>query len=167
MFDFVNYTYSGVLAVLSALFGLSYPLILSCIEKIDVKYHSTRLTARFLEEKVFAAFKYLLVTNLMMAVVFPFIMDGNNHSRYLIAVQCSAAVVLIYYAFRLFNKVMIYYDAGKLTEEIDMIPGGNIVCVPVGQWHTIRSLESGTIMFECKDGKYAPFAPEDILDVEE
>lgn len=118
MFDFVNYTYSGVLAVLSALFGLSYPLILSCIEKIDVKYHSTRLTARFLEEKVFAAFKYLLVINLMMAVVFPFIMDGYNHSRYLIAVQCSAAVVLIFFAYRLFNKVMTYYDAGKLQEQI-------------------------------------------------
>ena len=99
MFDFVNYTYSGVLAILSALFGLSYPLILSCIEKIDVKYHSTRLTARFLEEKVFVAFKYLLVINLVMAVLFPFIMDGNNHSRYLIAVQCLVAVVLIYFAF--------------------------------------------------------------------
>ena len=118
MFDFVNYTYSGVLAILSALFGLSYPLILSCIEKIDVKYHSTRLTARFLEEKVFVAFKYLLVINLVMAVLFPFIMDGNNHSRYLIAVQCLVAVVLIYFAFCLFNKVMTYYDAGKLQEQI-------------------------------------------------
>lgn len=57
MFDFVNYTYSGVLSVLSTLFGLSYPLILSCIEKIDTKYHSTKLSARFLEERVFTLFK--------------------------------------------------------------------------------------------------------------
>ena len=27
MFDFVNYTYSGVLSILSTLFGLSYPLV--------------------------------------------------------------------------------------------------------------------------------------------
>ena len=81
MFDFVNYTYSGVLAVLSTLFGLSYPLILSCIEKIDSKFHSTKLSARFFEEKDYAIFKYILIANLLIAVLFPFLMDGNLHSR--------------------------------------------------------------------------------------
>ena len=118
MFDFVNYTYTGVLAVISTLFGLSYPLILSCIEKIDAKYHSTKLSSRFLEERTFVAFKYILILNLLIAVLFPFLMDGNLHSRYLIAVQCMAAVVMIYSAFRLFNKVMVYYDAGKLQVQI-------------------------------------------------
>lgn len=82
MFDFLNYTYSGVLSILSALFGLSYPLILGCVEKIEVKYHSTKLTARFLEEKAFKGFKVLLILNLVLAVVFPFMMDGCQHSRY-------------------------------------------------------------------------------------
>ena len=118
MFDFVNYTYSGVLSVLSTLFGLSYPLILGCIEKIDAKYHSTKLSARFLEEKVFLVFKVLLIVNLVIAVVFPFLMDGCQHARYLIALQCMAAVVMIYFAFLLFNMVMIYYDAGKLQARI-------------------------------------------------
>lgn len=118
MFDFVNYTYNGVLSVLSTLFGLSYPLILSCIEKIDVKYHSTKLSARFLEERVFIAFKGLLILNLIIAVVFPFLMDGCQHSRYLIAVQSVAAVIMVYFAFRLFNKVMTYYDASKLQKQI-------------------------------------------------
>ena len=118
MFDFVNYTYSGVLSVLSALFGLSYPLILGCIEKIDAKYHSTKLSARFLEEKVFLVFKVLLIVNLVIAVVFPFLMDGCQHSRYLIAVQSVAAVIMVYFAFKLFNKVMTYYDASKLQKQI-------------------------------------------------
>lgn len=118
MFDFVNYTYSGVLSVLSALFGLSYPLILGCIEKIDAKYHSTKLSARFLEEKVFIVFKVLLIVNLVIAVVFPFLMDGCQHSRYLIAVQSVAAVIMVYFAFKLFNKVMTYYDASKLQKQI-------------------------------------------------
>ena len=130
MFDFVNYTYSGVLSVLSTLFGLSYPLILSCIEKIDSKYNSTKLSSRFLEEKVFIIFKYLLVLNLLIAVLFPFLMDGFLHSRYLIAVQCVVAVAMIYFAFRLFNKVMAYYDAGKLQKQIledyhDVVKIGN------------------------------------------
>lgn len=118
MFDFVNYTYSGVLSLLSALFGLSYPLILSCIEKIDTKYHSTKLSARFREEMVFKVFKFLLVLNLVFAILLPFLMDGSHHSRYLIAIQCVAAVIMIYYAFRLFNRVMDYYDAGRLQDLI-------------------------------------------------
>jgi len=118
MFDFVNYTYSGVLAVLSTLFGLSYPLILSCIEKIDSKFHSTKLSARFFEEKDYAIFKYILIANLLIAVLFPFLMDGNLHSRDLIAVQCAAMIVMVYFAFRLFSMVMAYYDAGKLQRRI-------------------------------------------------
>ena len=118
MFDFLNYTYSGVLSILSALFGLSYPLILGCIEKIDIKYHSTKLSARFLMEKAFIGFKVLLILNLVLAVVLPFLMDGCQHARYLIAVQCLAAVVLIYFTFRLFNMILTYYDAGKLQTRI-------------------------------------------------
>lgn len=118
MFDFLNYTYSGVLSVLSTLFGLAYPLILGCIEKIDAKYHSTKLSSRFLEEKVFITFKYLLIINLVIAVVFPFLMDGNTHSRFLIAVQCLGAVLMIYSAFKLFNMMMTYYDADKLQKQI-------------------------------------------------
>ena len=118
MFDFVNYTYSGVLAVLSTLFGLSYPLILSCIEKIDSKFHSTKLSARFFEERDYAIFKYILIANLLIAVLFPFLMDGYLHSRYLIALQCSAMIVMVYSAFRLFSMVMAYYDAGKLQNRI-------------------------------------------------
>lgn len=87
-------------------------------EKIDTKFHSTRLSARFLEERVFIAFKYLLILNLVIAVISPFVMDGNTHSRYFVALQCVAAVVMIYFAFRLFNLVMRYYDAGKLQEHI-------------------------------------------------
>lgn len=118
MFDFVNYTYSGVLAVLSTLFGLSYPLILSCIEKIDSKFHSTKLSARFFEERDYSIFKYILIANLLIAVLFPFLMDGNLHSRYFIALQCAAMIVMVYSAFRLFRMVMDYYDAGKLQKRI-------------------------------------------------
>ena len=35
---------------------------------------------------------------------------------------------------------------------------------PAGQWHTVRALESGSVILECKDGPYEPLRPEDILD---
>lgn len=57
---------------------------------------------------------------------------------------------------------LIYDDRGKLTDCIDMIPGGTVVNLPIGTWHSIRSLESGTILLECQDGKWEPLKPEEI-----
>lgn len=57
----------------------------------------------------------------------------------------------------------LYDDAGNLEEVIDMVPGGAIVNVPIGKWHNLRSMESGTILFEAKHGKYEPLKEEDIL----
>ena len=51
------------------------------------------------------------------------------------------------------------------TDAIELTPGGPnfLVNVPAGQWHTVRALESGSVLLECKDGKYEPLGPEDIL----
>ena len=35
--------------------------------------------------------------------------------------------------------------------------------IPAGTWHTLRSLESGTVILEVKDGEYTPIKEEDIL----
>ena len=57
-----------------------------------------------------------------------------------------------------------FYDkAGNLTDTFDMLPGGLVVNVPIGQWHSLKSLESGTVLFECKDGPYEPLGEEDVL----
>ena len=57
-----------------------------------------------------------------------------------------------------------FYDgSGTLTEVIDMVPGGVVVNVPIGQWHSLKSLESGTVLLECKDGAWEPLGEEDIL----
>ena len=57
-----------------------------------------------------------------------------------------------------------FYDSeGKLTDTIDMVPGGTLINVPIGQWHSLKSLESGTVLLECKDGKYAPLEEIDIF----
>lgn len=59
-----------------------------------------------------------------------------------------------------------FYDAdGRLTETIDMLPGGNLLNIPVGQWHNLKSFESGTVLLEVKDGPYEPIGPEDILEI--
>ena len=61
-----------------------------------------------------------------------------------------------------------YYDELEriCTEAIELSPNGPVVAVniPAGQWHTVRALESGTVIMEVKDGSYEPIGPEDILE---
>ena len=51
------------------------------------------------------------------------------------------------------------------TDSIEMYPGGPVVAlnIPAGQWHSLRVIESGTVILEMKDGPYEPIGPEDIL----
>lgn len=55
-----------------------------------------------------------------------------------------------------------YDDNGNLTDTIDMVPGGTILNIEKGQWHSLKSLESGTILFEAKDGPYHPLEEDEI-----
>ena len=59
---------------------------------------------------------------------------------------------------------LLYDKDGNLELVLDMLPGGNIVNVPAGQWHNLKSLESGTILAEAKHGKYEPLRTENILE---
>ena len=60
-----------------------------------------------------------------------------------------------------------YYDEVErlCTERIEVCPNGPEVAlnVPAGQWHTVRALESGSVLLEMKEGAYEPIGPEDIL----
>ena len=51
------------------------------------------------------------------------------------------------------------------TEVIELSPNGPVVAVniPAGQWHTVRALESGTVILEMKNGAYEPISDVDIL----
>ncbi len=51
------------------------------------------------------------------------------------------------------------------TEAIEVSHDGPVfaINVPLGQWHTVRALESGTVILEMKDGPYEPTGPEDVL----
>ena len=77
-----------------------------------------------------------------------------------------------------------YDDAGVLTESFVLgdchvadaprndvnrdaprndVPMVYALNIPAGQWHTLRALESGTVILEMKDGAYEPIGAADIL----
>lgn len=67
------------------------------------------------------------------------------------------------------RMVWEYYDELEriCTEAIEVSPKGPVVAlnVPIGQWHTVRALESGSVILEMKEGAYEPQRPEDILTI--
>ncbi len=54
-------------------------------------------------------------------------------------------------------------DNNETDKYLLSLSSGNFgVHIPAGQWHTLDVLESGSVIFEVKDGPYAPLGAEDI-----
>lgn len=60
---------------------------------------------------------------------------------------------------------LMYDERGMLVETIDMVQGGVVLNIPAGQWHSLRSQESGTVLLEVKDGAYRPLEEDEIWKV--
>ena len=60
-----------------------------------------------------------------------------------------------------------FSDSGEVVDSLEVAAGSDCCAlnIPAGIWHTLRSLESGTVILEVKDGGYVPIMDEDILKV--
>lgn len=60
-----------------------------------------------------------------------------------------------------------YDDAGKETESVVLDANSDVRCINVekARWHSLECLESGSVLFESKDGKYEPLREEEIFKV--
>lgn len=59
-----------------------------------------------------------------------------------------------------------YDEVGRgLVATYEVSPSGPVFAlnIPAGTWHTLRSLESGTVILEVKDGAYEPIQDCDVL----
>ena len=61
---------------------------------------------------------------------------------------------------------VLYDDCGREVARLRLSPrSGVMYCrVPMGQFHTCQSLESGSVIIEFKAGKYNPRTTEDIFE---
>lgn len=77
--------------------------------------------------------------------------------------HCTSAETVVIVRGRLIER--FYNDSGELVEEILMEVGGDcpVLQIPAGQWHDIEVLESGTVLFEAKDGAYMPLSEKDVM----
>ena len=54
-------------------------------------------------------------------------------------------------------------ESGMTESEAGMTEVACALNIPAGQWHTLRALESGTMILEMKDGPYEPIGEGDLM----
>jgi len=117
MFNFFSNTYSAVVTIFAALLGISFPLILQSIQRIDEKYDSAVLSNRFEDENIYHIFKWLLYVYAVIVCVVPFILSflSNVEKEYwvnsflLLYLLCIIMTLVI-----LFDRISKYYNIEKL-----------------------------------------------------
>lgn len=62
-------------------------------------------------------------------------------------------------------KWLYYNDKGEITDTFIVAPNSNLIglSVPIGQWHSLECLESGSVILETKDGPWEALKEEDLL----
>lgn len=62
---------------------------------------------------------------------------------------------------------MFYDEVGNETERVTLDAKGEprMLNVEKDRWHSLECLEGGSVLFECKDGAYAPLETEDVMEL--
>lgn len=63
-------------------------------------------------------------------------------------------------------RVTTHNDDGSIIEDVVLSQesGNHGVDIPKNVWHKLESLESGSVIFECKEGPFVPHEVDGILD---
>ena len=100
--------------------------------------------------------------------------DGDQSQRMLNAIEPGSPMPIHRHKYTSETVVCLrgrlvweFYDELErtCTDAIELTPNGQVVAlnVPAGQWHTVKALESGSVILEMKEGPYEPLGEEDIL----
>lgn len=99
--------------------------------------------------------------------------DADSSQRMLNAIEPGSVVPV--HRHRLTSETFVvlrgrvveeFYSSEGAVEATYEVSAGGPVCalnIPAGTWHTLRALESGTVILEMKDGAYAPIGEEDMM----
>lgn len=62
---------------------------------------------------------------------------------------------------------LFYDEQGRITESTELWSEGDVRMLNVekGRWHSLECLESGSVLFEAKDGPYHPLEEDEIMNL--
>lgn len=124
--DINDSSFTIVVTIIASLMGLSYPLLLQCIQRIDEKYKSILLVRMFKQEKAYKCYLIFLITTFITVIYLPFapeckceaIMDYFlvKNSAALLGLQISSSHIILLMGVYLGNYQNIYGDV-RLEEK--------------------------------------------------
>lgn len=117
LFDFYSGSYGLFTSLFAAIFGMSFPLILQCIQRIDEKYDSSVVSNEFDKEPSYKLFKWLLFPYIILVCASPLLLGKWANNQILsYAFQCLMLVYMLVISVVmvfLFKRITIYYNFEK------------------------------------------------------
>ena len=122
-FEFSNNAISLLLSVFSVIVGMTYPLLLQAIQRIDEQYRSSRITKMLKEEKVFRLFQWLVTIYIEFAFISIFILqlldDCPTLTIVWVTIHTLLTWLLLVTTILLVYTIMTYYNPDELLNRIN------------------------------------------------
>lgn len=122
-FEFSNNAISLLLSVFSVIVGMTYPLLLQAIQRIDEQYRSSRITKILKEEKVFRLFQWLVTISIAFAFISIFILqlldDCPTLTIVWVTIHTLLTWLLLVTTILLVYTIMTYYNPDELLDRIN------------------------------------------------
>lgn len=122
-FEFSNNAISLLLSVFSVIVGMTYPLLLQAIQRIDEQYRSTRITKMLKEEKVFRLFQWLVTISIAFAFISIFILqlldDCPTLTIVWVTIHTLLTWLLLVTTILSVYTIMTYYNPDELLNRIN------------------------------------------------
>lgn len=153
LFEYLNNSFSGAISIFTAVFGMAYPLLQECVQRIEDKYVCSHIASRFKHEHTYIRFNWLIVVCMIEAVTFPLLLQlwaFNWWTCAIVGIQLASVFILMLYTVLLIQLVLYYYDARKLFDRIrshhDEIELPNLLCISqYASRHDLGDIYSDTL----------------------
>lgn len=121
-FEFSNNTVSLLISVFSVIVGMTYPILLQAIQRIDEQYKSSRLSNMLTREAKFKRFQRLVAVSIAFAFASIFVMqmiDGNDTLVFIwVSVHSLVTLMLLRVTLSLVYLMLTYYNPNELLNHI-------------------------------------------------
>ena len=124
-FEFSNNAISLLLSVFSVIVGMTYPLLLQAIQRIDEQYRSSRISKMLKEERTFRLFQWLVAISIAFAFISIFVLQLLDGYAILTIVWVTMHILitwlLLMSTISLVYTILTYYSPGELLDHINSL----------------------------------------------